>query len=436
MGQYREAEVPTIVKGDGCYVIDQHGNRYLDGLAGLFAVQIGYGHGAAVAEAASAQLRELPYFSGFGWANPASAALAAKIASLTPGDLNRVHFVNGGGEAVDTAWKLARQYFAIKGERRFKVISRDLAYHGCTFGALSITGYHGMKDPFEPLVPGVVHCLSTDRFRRPEGESEAEFTRFLLDDMERAIYRAGPETVAMVIVEPVQNGGGAFTPPAGYLSGVRQLCDEYGILLCLDEVITGYGRLGEWFGAIRYGVLPDLITNAKGMSSAYASIGAVVAREHVFEPFLGQDKMFLHGMTFAGHPVQAAIALKNLEIIENEGIIDHVRSAEPAFRASLTQLLELDIVGDVRGAGFKMAVELVRDPETLDRFTPEENERVFYGYIAPELLKRGLICRSDTRAGNVLQFCPPLIADRPEFDQIASTVRDVLDGAWKLVRGA
>lgn len=425
-----ERTFPVIVSADGCHVIDQHGKRYLDGLAGMFAVQIGYSFRDELAEVSAAAMRQLPYVSGFGFANTAAIALASKIASVAPGDLNHVHFVSGGGEAVDTAWKIARQYYALRGESRFKVISRDATYHGSTFGGLSISGYAGIKAPFEPLVPGVEHIRHTKRFRRPESETEEQFTTYLLDDLENAVKRAGASSVAMIIIEPVQNWGGVIPPPAGYLQGVRDIADKYGILLCFDEVITGYGRLGEWFGSIRYGVTPDLMTNAKGLSSAHSVIGAVVASDKVVEPFNQGYNMFLHGMTFAGHPVQAAVALRNLEIIEREGILAHVRENEPRLKASLESLLDLPIVGDVRGAGYKWGIELVSDPAMLTRFTPEQEAQVAHGFIAPELFKRGVIGRVSTQDGVALQFCPPLVAGEAEFAEFTDTVRGVLMDAW------
>jgi len=277
MAGYMDAEMPVIVRGDGCYLEDSNGKRYLDALAALFAVQIGYGFGEEMGEAAAAQMRELPFYTNWSYAHPRAIELAAEVAAVAPGDLNRVFFVSGGSEAVETAWKLARQYHRLRGERRWKAIARRVAYHGTTLGALSLTGIPALQEPFEPLVPEVEHVETTDRYHRDPGETEEEFTRFLLDDLERAIKRAEPETVAMVLLEPVQNAGGCFTPPDGYFAGVREICDRYGILFCADEVITGFGRLGEWFGSHRYGIAPDLLTCAKGLSSAYAPIGAVVA---------------------------------------------------------------------------------------------------------------------------------------------------------------
>src|SRR6059058_1887403 len=363
MSGYRDAEVPVIVRGEGCYLEDANGKRYLDALAGLFAVNIGYGYGEEIGQAALEQMRELPFYTNWTYAHPRAIELAAEVASLAPGDLNRVFFCSGGSEAVESAWKLARQYHAARGERRWKAVSRRIAYHGTTMGALSINGIAPLRAPFEPLVPDVIHVRNTNRYHRPPSESEEEFTAFLLDDLEAAIEGEGPETVAMVIMEPVQNAGGCFTPPAGYWKGVREICDRYGILLCADEVITGFGRLGAWFGSELYDIKPDLITSAKGLSSAYASIGAVIASDRVVEPFLGGDAMYTHGITFGGHPVQCAIALKNIEIMKREQVVENVRENGDAFRATLEQLYALPIVGDLRGTGFFYAVELVRDKE-------------------------------------------------------------------------
>jgi adenosylmethionine-8-amino-7-oxononanoate aminotransferase len=300
-------------------------------------------------------------------------------------------------------------------------------------GALSINGIPALRAPFEPLVPDVVHVRNTNRYRRPPGETETEFTAFLLDDLEAAIVQAGPETVAMVIMEPVQNAGGSFTPPAGYCQGVREICDRYGILLCADEVITGFGRLGSWFGSERYDIRPDLVTCAKGLSSAYASIGAVIAADHVAAPFLEGDAVYSHGITFGGHPVQAAIALKNLEIMQRERVVEHVAATEESFRATLSQLLELPIAGDLRGAGFFYALELVRDKETKQSFDAAECETLLRKFLSPRLFERGLICRADDRGDPVVQISPPLVAGQEEFDRIVGVLGDVLSEAWERV---
>jgi adenosylmethionine-8-amino-7-oxononanoate aminotransferase len=435
MASYLDGELPVIVRGDGCHLEDVNGKRYLDALAGLFAVQIGYGHGEEMGEAAAAQMRELPFYTNWSYAHPRAIELAAEVAELAPGDLNRVFFCSGGSEAVESAWKLARQYHSMRGERRWKAVSRNIAYHGTTMGALSINGVAALRAPFEPLVPEVVRVRNTNRYRRPEGETEEEFTRFLLDDLEEALDQAGPDTVAMVIFEPVQNAGGSFTPPAGYFRGVRELCDHHGILLCADEVITGFGRLGAWFGSELYDIRPDLITCAKGLSSAYASIGAVVARDAVMEPFLQGEHSYAHGITFGGHPVQAAIALKNLEIMRRERIVEHVQEHAGALHDALAQLLELPIVGDLRGVGYFWALELVRDKETKGTFTDEECEDLLRGFLSPRMFERGLICRADDRGDPVVQVSLPLVAGQGEFDELVGILGDVLEEAWDRVSG-
>jgi adenosylmethionine-8-amino-7-oxononanoate aminotransferase len=315
--------------------------------------------------------------------------------------------------------------------RRWKAISRHIAYHGTTMGALSINGIPALRIPFEPLVPDVLHVRNTNRYHRPPEETEAEFTAFLLDDLEHTIEAAGPETVAMVIMEPVQNAGGAFTPPEGYWKGVREICDRYDILLCADEVITGFGRVGAWFGSERYDIRPDLMTIAKGLSSSYAAIGAVVASDRVMEPFMQDTSMYSHGITFGGHPVMSAIALKNIEIMRRDRIVEHVAETQDTFRQTLSQLLELPIVGDVRGTGFFYAIELVKDKETRESFDDRECETLLRDFLSPRLFERGLICRADDRGDPVIQISPPLIAGQHEFDQIVSILGDVLDEAWK-----
>ena len=461
MGAYESAEVPIIVRGDGCYLEDSNGKRYLDALAGLFSVNIGYGYGEEMGEAAAAQMRELPFYTNWSYAHPRAIELANEVASLTPGDLNRLFFVSGGSEAVESAWKLARQYYSARGEqrlrithapsetfrdfdaeqaaahvgeRRWKAISRHIAYHGTTMGALSINGIPAVRAPFEPLVPEVAHVRNTNRYHRPEGESEAEFTAFLLDDLEHTIEAVGPETICMVIMEPVQNAGGAFLPPEGYWRGVRELCDRYDILLCADEVITGFGRVGAWFGSERYDIRPDLMTIAKGLSSSYASIGGVVASDRVMEPFMRDTRMYAHGITFGGHPVASAVALKNIEIMKRDQIVEHVAATQGVFRAKLEQLLDLPIVGDVRGTGFFYAVELVKDKGTKATFDAEECETLLRQFLSPRLFERGLICRADDRGDPVLQISPPLVAGEEEFDQIVSILGDVLAEAWGRVR--
>ncbi len=427
---------PIIVRGDGCYLEDANGRRYLDALAGLFSVNIGYGFGEEIGQAALEQMRELPFYTNWTYAHPRAIELAAEVASLAPGDLNRVFFVSGGSEAVEAAWKLARQYYAVRdgAKGRTKAIARETAYHGTTLGALSITGIEALREPFEPLVPEVRHVSNTNSYHRPPGETEEQFTAFLLDELEQTILAMGPETVCLVHMEPVQNSGGAFVAPAGYWRGVREICDRYDILLSADEVITAFGRLGHWFGSERYDIRPDIATCAKGLSSSYAAIGAVVTTDRVMEPFLEATSMYTHGITFGGHPTMAAIALKNIEIMKREQINEHVRANEGAFRATLEQLLDLPIVGDVRGTGFFYALELVKDAETRETFSDEECETLLRGFLSPRLFEKGLICRADDRGDPVVQISPPLVATQAEFDEIAGILGDVLGEAAERMR--
>ena len=458
MGEYATHDVPIIVRGEGCYLEDASGKRYLDALAGLFSVNIGYSFGDEIGQAAHEQMRELPFYTNWSYAHPRAVELAAEVASLAPGDLSRVFFCNGGSEAVDSAWKLARQYYQVRGEssrrraalaepatrhdelvgtptpRRYKAIARHIAYHGTTFGALAINGIPALREPFEPLVPEVRHVSNTNRYHRPPEETEEQFTRFLLDELEQAILSMGPETVCLVHMEPVQNAGGCFTPPAGYWQGVREICTRYEILLSADEVITAFGRVGYWFGSERYDIRPDIVTSAKGLSSSYAAIGAVIATNDVVEPFLEASSMFSHGITFGGHPVQCAIALKNIEIMKRERIVERVRENEDAFRATLAQLLDLPIVGDLRGTGYFWALELVKDKDSRETFSDAECEWLLREYLSNALFEAGMICRADDRGDPVIQISPPLVAGQAEFDEIVRILGEVLTEATRLLR--
>jgi adenosylmethionine-8-amino-7-oxononanoate aminotransferase len=422
MGAYdEEHEVPIIVRGEGCHIFDQHGGRYLDGLAALFCVNIGHGR-AEVAQAGADQAKELGFFSNWSYAHPKAIELAARIAGLAPGDLNRVFFTSGGSEAVESALKLCRQYHKLTGQPgRFKVISRNLAYHGTTMGALTATGIPAVRRPFEPLFPGSAHVANTNAYR-PEAADPAEAIR------ERIEFE-GPETVSCVILEPVQNSGGCLVPPEGYFQRVREICDEYGVLFISDEVICSWGRLGEYFGAQRYGYHPDIVTTAKGLTSAYAPMGAVIASDRVFAPFADGPGSFTHGITFGGHPVAAAVALANLDVFADEGVNEHVRANEDAFRAMLDSLRDIPIVGDVRGAGYFMALELVRDRDTKATFTPDECDWLLRDFLSADLFRRGLICRADDRGDPVVQLSPPLIAGPEEFAEIEQALRPALEEA-------
>ncbi|MEU7819832.1 aspartate aminotransferase family protein [Catellatospora sp. NPDC049133] len=434
MGAYREGSVPTIVRGEGTYVWDSNGKRYLDGLAGLFTVNAGHGR-AELADAAAKQAHELAYFPLWSYAHPKAIELADRIAELTPGDLNRVFFTTGGSEAVESAWKLARSYFKKVGQPlRHKVVSRYLAYHGTSMGALSITGVPAFRAEFEPLVPGGIKVPNTNFYRAPEhGDDYEAFGVWAADEIARAIEREGPETVAAVFLEPVQNAGGCFPAPPGYFQRVREICDRYGVLLVSDEVICSWGRLGEYFGAQYYGYQPDIITTAKGMTSGYSPLGAMIASDRLIEPFLADGQMFAHGITFGGHPVSCAVALANLDVFEREGLVGHVRENAPAFRATLEKLYDLPIVGDVRGEGYFYGIELVKDKTTRETFNAEESERLIRGFLSTALFEAGLYCRADDRGDPVIQLSPALTATQQQFDEMEQILRDVLTRASSLL---
>jgi adenosylmethionine-8-amino-7-oxononanoate aminotransferase len=432
MGSYPDGEVPTIVRGDGAYVWDARGKRYLDGLAGLFVVNAGHGR-TEMAEAAAKQASELAFFPLWSYAHPTALELADRIAGLAPGNLNRVFFTTGGSEAVESAWKLARAYFKRVGKpTKHKVVSRYIAYHGTSMGALSITGLPGIKSDFEPLVPGAIKVPNTNFYRAPEhGDSPEAFGRWAADEIARAIEREGPDTVAAVFLEPVQNSGGCFPPPPGYFERVREICDAYDVLLVSDEVICSWGRLGEYFGSQRYGYQPDIITTAKGITSGYAPLGAMIADDRLIEPFLSETAMFAHGITFGGHPVSCAVALANLDVFEREDLVGHVRANADAFRATLDRLMDLPIVGDVRGDGFFYGIELVKDKATRETFDDDESERLLRGFLSGALFDAGLYCRADDRGDPVVQLAPPLICGQRQFDEMEQILRAVLTEAWQ-----
>jgi adenosylmethionine-8-amino-7-oxononanoate aminotransferase len=429
-GNFSAADVPIMVRGEGAYVWDDSGKRYLDALSGLYTSQIGHGR-TELGEAAARQMGELEFFPIWTFGHPRAIELAERLAGYAPGDLNRVFFTSGGSEAVESAWKLAKQYFKTVGKpTKHKVISRQVSYHGTTQGALSITGMPAYKAPFEPLVPATVHVPNTNYYRATEyGDDYEAFGRWAANQVETAILAEGADTVAAVFLEPVQNAGGCFTPPPGYFQRVREICDTHDVLLVSDEVICGFGRLGEWFGAIRYDFQPDIITCAKGLTSGYAPMGAMIASDRLMEPFQQGLNSFSHGYTFAGHPVSAAVALANLDIFEREGILQHVRDNEQTFRDTIGKLSDLDIVGDVRGAGYFLALELVKDKATKQLFSDDEAQSLLRGFLSVELFDAGLYCRTDDRGDPIVQLSPPLICGPKEFDEMESILRDVLTRA-------
>jgi adenosylmethionine-8-amino-7-oxononanoate aminotransferase len=425
IGDDPRAPLPIIVSGEGCYVYDADGKRYLDGLSALYCVNAGHGR-PEFGEAAAAQMRELDFFTTWSYAHPRAIELATRIAELAPGDLNRVFFTSGGSEAVESAIKLSRSYHRLTGNaQKSKVIAREIAYHGTSLGALSVTGITSIRSQFEPLAPGGCHVPNTDCYRWPADRDPL----WAAEQIAARIEFEGPETVAAVILEPVQNGGGCIPPQEGYFQRVREICDRNDVLLISDEVICSWGRLGHWFGSERYGYVTDIITTAKGLTSANIPMGAMIASDRLAEPFLGHGRMFAHGFTFGGHPVAAAVALANIEILEREDLCGHVLAKEGEFRAMLEGLRDIPIVGDVRGAGFFQAIELVKDRETKETFGQVEAEHLLYGYLSAALYEHGLICRTDDRGDPVVQLAPPLICDSEQFEEIGAILRTVLSEA-------
>jgi adenosylmethionine-8-amino-7-oxononanoate aminotransferase len=425
------SELLVLERGEGPYVFDRSGRRYVDGLSSLFCAQIGYSYGAEMAAVAGDQLQKLAFNTLWGTAHPPALELAERLAAISPEGLNKVFFTSGGSESVESAWKIVRQYHLANGQpERLKAIARKIAYHGVTLGALSLTGVPGYKEPFGPPAIDTTHVSNTNHFRSElQGE---QLTAALLAEMEQAINDVDPATVAMIIAEPVQNAGGCLTPPPGYWAGLRELADRYGIVLVADEVITGFGRLGEWFGSTKVEASPDIITAAKGLTSAYAPMGAVFVSDRIAAPLYDDGRTLLHGITFGGHPVCAVIALKNLEIFERDGVLENVRAREPRLRELLESLRELPIVGDVRGTGFFWAVELVKGERDV-RLDADERERVLRGYMPGALREAGLIARADDRGDAVLQIAPPLIADDAVLEEIVEAMRTVLVGAGRLL---
>ena len=420
------ADLPIIERGEGCYIWDDSGHRLLDGLAGLFATQVGHGR-VELAEAARDQMSRLAFFPQWGYGHPPGVELAARLAGLAPGDLNRVFFTSGGSEAVESAWKLARQYFAAVGEpARHKVISRNLAYHGTSLGALSITGLAPIRNAFEPLVPGAVKVAHTDEYRNGRGCGHESECLCAAEEIERTILREGPQTVAAVFLEPVQNSGGCYVPPEGYFQRVREICGTHGVLLVSDEVICGFGRLGHMFGADRFGYQPDMITMAKGLTSGYAPLGGVMISDRIAEPFAAAEQEFNHGFTFGGHPAATAVALANLDIIESEDLPGRVRSYAADFRARLSTLCDLPIVADLRGDGYFLALEIdVESPP--DPAEGQIHAVAVSKYLTKRMYEFGLTCRAAARGSEpVIQLSPPLIAGPQEFDEIVDAMRVAL----------
>jgi len=415
-----------MVRGEGIYFWDADGKRYVDMNSQLMCVNIGHGN-RRVIDAIKRQADELAY-AGPGMASPVRARVGKMLADLTPGDLNRFFFTLGGAEANENAIRIARM---VSG--RQKIMARYRSYHGATLGAISLTG-EPRRWANEPGLPGVVRFFDPYKYRSHsfrEGDSDEMFTRRCLDEIEEIIAYEGGQTIAAIFIETVTGTNGIIVPPDGYIQGLRQICDRHGIFLVCDEVMCGLGRTGRWFAADHWNVVPDMITMAKGLTSGYSPLGGVICSDRIAEPFLEPGSSFLHGITFGGHPVSCAVALANLDIFEREHLLEHVTEHAPGFRERIDGLTDLPIVGEVRGMGYFLGIELVRDPDTKDSFTDAESEELLRGFLSPRLYDAGLICRADDRGDPVLQLSPPLIADEAEFDTIEAILRSVLTEAWK-----
>ena len=432
LGEFGDRPVPMMVRGEGCEVIDSSGRRFIDGLSGLFCSNLGHGYGAEIGAAIQDQLSELVFTPTWYLSHPSAARLGQRLADVAePLGLNRVYLTLGGGESVEAAWKIARQWHTANGQpQRTKAIARNLAYHGTSMGALSFTGLDDCREPFMPMAVPTSFVSHTNAFRHPLGHDEVAFTAALLAEVEATILEAGATEVAMLIAEPVQNSGGSFMPPAGYWQGLRALCDKYGILLVADETITAFGRLGEWFASIRLGARPDMITFAKGATAGHAPLGGVLMGDRVAEPFVSGATTFMHGLTFSGHPATTAAALAAFDIYEREGVFENVRELEPRFRAGLEELRRIPMVGDVRGGGFFWALEMVKDRTTNEPFDEREANWLLRTELSGHMDRLGLLCRLDDRGEPVIQLSPPLVADAALIDRLVNIVGEAAERAW------
>jgi len=426
---WQSPQLPVYVRGDGAYLWDDAGRQVLDGLSGLFCVQIGHGR-ADLGAVAAKQMETLAFTTNWGVVSPPSIEAAALIAELAPGDLEHVFFVSSGSEAVESAAKLARNYHVARGdEGRYKVISREWAYHGTTLGALSITAVPRLRAPFLPMlwdgvrnVPNTLHATTK--------EQGLERVRAI----EEKILEEGPETVALVIAEPVQNGRGALVPPDGYWPELRRICDKYGVLLCADEVINGFGRLGAWFGSELFGVVPDLLTFAKGVTSAYAPLGGVIATNKVVDEIAASPlASFVHGSTFGGHPVATAVAVANLMAMREEGVVENVVAHKDHLANRMRDLHDTyDVVKEVRGMGYFYAVELMGSRAAGRDLTADESAGLLGGELTRFIREAALHIRADDRGATMLAIAPPLICGTDELDDLATRVAQVIEkaAAW------
>ena len=419
-GSLAKNPLSVMVRAQGSTVTDAAGKSYIDAMAGLWCVNIGYGR-SEVAEAVYRQLLELPYYP-LTQINPPAARLAARLAEILPKGLSRVWFVNSGSEAVDTALKIARAWGKLNGGR-YKVIARYQGYHGATLGGASLTGQTHRRRQFEPLLPGVIH-VQAPYFYRSGAKTEEELAGRCAEELDAVIRYQGPDTVAAFFAEPVIGGGGVIPPPADYLQRVREVCARHGVLMVCDEVITGFGRTGEMFASDLYGVRPDIITLAKGLSSAYLPIGATAVTEEVFRSLNAEgDPGFLQINTYGGHPASCAAALKNLEILTGENLCANARKVGSRLGAALARLRDIPSVGDVRGVGLIWGVELIEEDGA-----PLHNDAVarILRYAREEGVILGKNAGIADGPSNTITISPPLVITEAEADRVAGALESAL----------
>lgn len=431
--ELRAAGARMIVRGDGPYVYDTEGAEILDGMAGLWCVNIGYGR-HELAEAAAAQLKELPFYNSFfACATPTPVLLSGKLAELAPAGINQVFYGSSGSEANDTALRIVRHYWALEGKpEKNIIISRTTAYHGSSIAATSLGGMAKMHKQLGGAVPNIVHVMPPYAFELAEpGESDHDFGIRAARAVEVAILEAGPDKVAAFIGEPVMGAGGVRIPPASYWPEVQAICRKYDVLLMLDEVITGYGRTGEWFAAKTFGIEPDTITTAKALTSGYQPLSALLIGDRIAATLVEKGGEFTHGYTYSGHPVACAVALKNLEIMEREGLVERVRTdTGPYFNRALRERLDdHPLVGEVRSIGLMAAIEIVSDKGSRSRHQPAGTAGLI---VRDHAIAGGLMLRA---IGDTLVMSPPLIWTRETIDLACERLRQALDrGADELAR--
>ncbi len=416
-----------ITRADGAFIYDSEGNEILDGMAGLWCVNVGYGR-HELAEAAYAQMKELPYYNSFfRCTTPTPTLLAKKLAEIAPRNMNQVFYGSSGSEANDTALRLVRHYWVLEGKpRKNRIISRNWAYHGSTIAGTSLGGMSAMHEQLNGAVPNIAHVMPPYAYDLAEpGESDHDFGLRSARAVEEAILEAGPDTVAAFIGEPIQGAGGVKIPPESYWPEIQRICRKYDILLMLDEVITGYGRTGEWFAAQSMGIEADTITTAKALTSGYQPLSALLVGDRIAETLVDKGGEFYHGYTYSGHPVACAVALANLDIIEKEGLIDRVRDdTGPYLKRALTEsLADHAIVGEVRTYGLLAAIEIVKDKGTKERF---ENAGSAAEKVRDHAIANGMMMRA---VNDTMILSPPLIWTRETIDMASERIGRALDMA-------